>query len=362
MGNSSSRTRFRPHGVVTVIGPYNFPGHMPNGHIMPALLAGNTLIFKPSELAPYVAEQVVEYWDKSGLPSGVLNLLQGNASVGQKLCAHPDVRGVFFTGSLQAGESIRASTSVEQMCVLEMGGNSPLVVWDSSDLDAAVFGTIQSSFITSGQRCSSARRLILPSNSFGEKFLSRLVELSRQIQVGPYTNDSEPYMGPLRSNKMVDNLLEKQEKLISCGALPLLKSERLPSTKCFVTPGIINVTPVTPREDDEIIGPLLQVIMVKDFDSAIEEANNTKYGLAAGLFSEDAQLYKQFYNQIRAGIINWNQQLTGASGLAPFGGIKKSGNFRPSGYFASDYCVYSIGSIESESISLPAALPPGISL
>ena len=359
--NGVSRTRFRPHGVIAVLGPYNFPGHMPNGHILPALLAGNTIIFKPSEKAAAVAELTAEYWNQAGLPAGVLNLLQGEASVGQYLCMHSGVKGVFFTGSRHVGESIQASLSVEKVCALEMGGNSPLIVWDASDIDAAVFATIQSAFITSGQRCSAARRLIVPSNKFGEIFLKRLVELTGQIRVGRYDETPEPYMGPLRLPEMVDHLLQKQEHLISRGALPLLKNERIPLGSSFVTPGILDVTPVTQREDEEIIGPFLQVIRVTDFDSALIEANNTKYGLAAGIFTEDPKLYDRFQDVVRAGILNWNQQLTGASPWAPFGGIKRSGNFRPSGYLASDYCVYSTGTIEQTKLVLPSELPAGLS-
>ena len=361
--NGISRTRFRPHGVVAILGPYNFPGHMPNGHIMPALLAGNTVVFKPSEKTPAVAELITEYWASSGLPSGVLNLVQGDSSVGQHLCQHPDVKGIFFTGSRHVGEAILAITSsMDKICALEMGGNSPLIVWDTSDIDAAVFATIQSAFITSGQRCSAARRLIIPSNDFGSKFISRLVSSARQIRVGRYNEIPEPYMGPLRLPDMVDNLLQKQERLIKRGALPLLKCQRLSSGQTFVTPGILDVTPVNPREDEEIIGPFLQVIQVPNFDAALIEANNTKYGLAAGIFTEDSNLYNKFQDVIRAGILNWNQQLTGASPWAPFGGIKQSGNFRPSVYLASDYCVYSTGSIELEHLAMPSKLPPGLSI
>lgn len=360
-GNGISRTRFRPHGVVAVIGPYNFPGHMPNGHIMPALLAGNTIVFKPSEFAPAVAELMIEYWANTGLPPGVLNLLQGDASVGKRLCQNPNVRGVFFTGSLDAGESIRDSTNVEQVCALEMGGNSPLIVWDASNIDAAVLATIQSAFITTGQRCSAARRLIVPSNSFGDSFLLRLVSQTKRIRIGRYDETPQPYMGPLRLPKMVDRLIKKQEQLIAQGAIPLLKCERLQLGQSFVSPGIMDVSPIERRDDEEIIGPFIQVIRVTDFDAALSEANNTKYGLAAGLFSEDAKLNEKFSDIIRAGIINWNQQLTGASPWAPFGGIKKSGNFRPSGYLAADYCVYATGSIEFTQLDFPSDLPPGLS-
>jgi len=360
--NGTSKTRFRPHGVIAVIGPYNFPGHMPNGQIIPALLAGNTVILKPSEYAPATSELIIQCWSEIGLPPGVLSLLQGDSFVGKELCQHNDVNGIFFTGSRNAGESIRAATSVDKICVLEMSGNSPLIVWDSSDIKAAVFATVQSAFITAGQRCSSARRLIVPDNEFGEKFISELLRSTEKICVGSHKDVPEPYMGPLRHPMMVDNLLKNQEDLLSRGAVSLLTSERLSIGKSFVSPGIIDVTSVEMRLDEEIIGPFLQIIRVSDFENALHEANNTKYGLAAGIFTEDEKLYNRFYDSIRAGIINWNQQLTGASPWAPFGGIKNSGNFRPSGFFATDFCVYSTGLIELEKVQLPASLPPGLTI
>ena len=360
--NGTSRTRFRPHGVVAVIGPYNFPGHMPNGHILPALLAGNTIVFKPSENAPSVAELTAEYWSQAGLPSGVFNLVQGDGTVGAQLCEHEGVKAIFFTGSLRTGEMIRTKLAREKICALEMGGNSPLVVWDASNIEGAVFATIQSAFITSGQRCSSARRLIVPSGSFAERFLARLARVAAQLRVGRTTDSPEPYMGPLRSPAMVQHLLGVQESLIARGALVLLKSSPLGIGPAFVTPGILDVTELRPRDDEEIIGPFLRVIQVPTFASALTEANNTKYGLAAGLISDDPARYEEFQNTVRAGILNWNQQLTGASAWAPFGGIKDSGNFRPSGYLAADYCVYSTGSMEVPTVSLPNDLPPGVSL
>lgn len=356
-----SRTQFKPIGVVAVIGPYNFPGHMANGHIMPALISGNTVIFKPSEKGAMTAELLVDLWDKSKLPSGVLNLLQGDWRTGETLISHDAVNGVFFTGSYSVGEKIRQACGSEKMCALEMGGNSPLVVWDSSDVNAAVLATIQSAFITAGQRCSSARRVIVAKNSFGEIFVNRLVEVTSKITVGKYTDTPEPFYGAVRSTDMVDAILTEQERLIEMGGIPLLKSERLSSIgDCFISPGIIDITAVSQKPDDELIGPFIKIIRVADFDEAIAEANNTSYGLAAGVITEDRTLYEKFDAQIRAGIVNWNQQLTGAVGTAPFGGIKKSGNYRPSGYFAVDYCVYAVASIEVEKIKMPSNLPQGI--
>lgn len=358
---ATSRTQFKPIGVVAIIGPYNFPGHMANGHIMPALIAGNTVIFKPSEKGAMTAEFLMELWDKAGLPKGVINMLQGDWQTGKALVSHDLVNGVFFTGSYAVGENIRKICGTEKMCALEMGGNSPLVVWDTSDIDAAVLATIQSAFITAGQRCSSARRVIVPQNPFGERFVNRLVDISRNISVGKYTDSPEPFYGALRSPDMVDTILSTQEQLINWGGHSLLKSDRLSSLgDCFVSPGIIDVTGVQNVPDDELIGPFIKVIRVPNFDDAIFEANKTAYGLAAGVFTEKRNLYEKFNTQIRAGLVNWNQQLTGAVGTAPFGGIKKSGNYRPSGYFAVDYCVYAVASIEIDKLKMPQNLPQGI--
>lgn len=355
-----SRTQFKPIGVVAVIGPYNFPGHMANGHIMPALVAGNTVIFKPSEKGALTAELIMDLWNRAGLPKGVINMVQGNGQVGESLVSHNKVNGVFFTGSYAVGERIRKICGSEKMCALEMGGNSPLVVWDSKDVDAAVLTTIKSAFITAGQRCSSARRVIVPTNSFGDTFVRRLVEISKNIKVGKYTEIPEPFYGSLRSSKMVDAVLNEQNRLISLGGIPLLMSKRLSVGNCFISPGIIDVTSIEDKPDNELIAPFIKIIRVASFSEAINEANNTGYGLAAGVITEDRHLYDEFYSKVRAGLINWNQQLTGAVGTAPFGGIKKSGNYRPSGYFAVDYCVYAVASIEVEQLKMPTTLPQGI--
>lgn len=357
-----SKTRFLPHGPVAVLGPYNFPGHMPNGHIMPALLAGNTVVFKPSELASGFAQLMTTCWIAAGLPVGVLNLIHGDGRVGDYLCRHTGIRAVFFTGSRGVGQAIYSAVGEAKVCALEMGGNSPLVVWDCDDLDAAVVAAIQSAFVTSGQRCSAARRLIVPCGEFGESFLARLVDVTANLRVGPTDHDPEPYMGPLRTPKMVDRLLATQDQLLRAGGKCLLRSERLPYGPSYVTPGVIDVSTVGQQLDSEVFGPLLQVIRVATFAEALHVANNTAYGLAAGLFTQRPELFEQFRSAIRTGVVNWNQPLTGASGWAPFGGLKASGNHRPSGYLAADYCVYATASLESERVTLPSTLPVGLSL
>lgn len=359
----TSATRFKPHGVCAVFGPFNFPAHLPNGHIMPALLAGNTVVFKPSEQCPLVGQLLAGMWEEAGLPHGVFNLLQGARDTGAALAGHSGVDGLFFTGSFSAGTAIARACADQpgKILALEMGGNNPLVVHRVLDVGAAVYWTIQSAFITAGQRCSCARRLIVFDDAQGASFVDRLVAATRRVVVGPFTQSPEPFMGPVISELAASRLLEAQEALIKAGAAPLLPMQSRGERKNILSPGILDCTGID-RGDTEHFGPLLQLVRVRSFDEAITEANNTRYGLAAALFSDDRRHYDEFYKRIRAGVVNWNRPTTGASGALPFGGIGNSGNHRPSAYFAIDYCAYPVGSLESEMLALPSTLSPGITL
>lgn len=355
-------TRFRPHGVVAVFGPFNFPGHLPNGHIAPALLAGNTVVFKPSERAPLVAELTVAAWQDAGLPQDVVTLAQGGRDTGAALATHAGIDGLFFTGSSTAGLWLAElfARTPGRILALEMGGNNPLVVWSPGDLDVAALLIAESAYITAGQRCTCARRLILPMGEAGDALIAELSTVIGRLRVGAPLDIPEPFMGPVISAAAAADLHQAQAALIAAGAQPLVASRPLRAETGLVSPGLIDVTAVKVREDREVFGPLLQVIRVPSFDDAIREANATRFGLAAGLVSEDRALYDQFHAEIRAGIINWNQPLTGASGAAPFGGVGASGNHRPSGFFAADYCSYPVASIEIPRLKSPAQTPPGL--
>ena len=361
--NTLGITRFKPHGVVAVLGPFNFPGHLPNGHIVPALLAGNTVVFKPSEFAPAVAEFTSRLWAAAGLPAGVLTLVPGDRDTGATLAAHPGIDGLFFTGSARAGLALSElyARTPEKILALEMGGNNPLVVHRAADHQAAALLTVQSAYLSAGQRCTCARRLIVPQGSAGDLFISCLLGLLGTLRVGAATDRPEPFMGPVISSTAAARLLDAQQQLVSRGARVLAGMKHLRPGTGLLTPGLLDVTTVAGRDDEELFGPLLQLIRVPGFDAAIQEANRTAYGLAAGLISDDASLYARFHAEVRAGLINWNQQLTGASSGAPFGGVGRSGNHRPSAYLAADYCSYPIASIEVPVLKLPAQLPPGLS-
>ncbi len=364
LGDATAVLRHKPHGVVAVFGPYNFPGHLPNGHIVPALLAGNTVLFKPSELTPKVAELTVKCWIEAGLPAGVLNLLQGDRETGIALAANLGIDGLFFTGSSRTGNALHQQFAgrPDKILALEMGGNNPLVVDEVQDVDAAVYAVIQSAFISAGQRCTCARRLLVPQGEWGDAFLARLVAVSETIEVGSFDQQPAPFMGSVISLDAALGLLDAQRILLAKGAVSLLEMRQPLAQSALLTPGIIDVTAVSERSDEELFGPLLQVIRYADFDAAIAEANDTHYGLAAGLLSDSEARYQQFWLESRAGIVNWNKQLTGAASSAPFGGVGASGNHRASAYYAADYCAYPVASLETGSLTLPATLTPGIRL
>lgn len=357
--------RHKPHGVVAVFGPYNFPGHLPNGHIVPALIAGNTIVFKPSDLTPLVAEFMVKLWEKAGLPAGVLNLVQGEVDTGKALASHPGIDGLFFTGSSRTGKILHEQFAGHpgKILALEMGGNNPLIVKDVADTDAAVHDIVQSAFVTSGQRCTCSRRLFLPAGAAGDNILARLIEVTKNIRVGEYDAEEQPFMGAMISANAANMMVKAQQELVALGGKIVLELTQPDTSKGFATPGIIDVTDMLDSlPDEEHFGPLLKVIRYNDFDAAIEEANNTRYGLSAGFLGDSEADYRYFFQRIRAGIVNWNRPITGASSAAPFGGVGESGNHRASAFYAADYCAYPVASVELDKVTLPGSINPGLTL
>ncbi len=362
MAGAEARTRFRPIGVMAVLGPFNLPGHLPNGHIVPALLAGNSVVLKPSELTPVVGARLVARFEDAGLPAGVLQLVQGGRETGASLVSQPGIDGILFTGSYAGGSAIQRAVveRPELLVALEMGGNNPLVVESVEDRAAAVLHTILSAFITAGQRCTCARRLIVPEGEAGDRFIDALATAMGSLRVGLPADRPEPFVGPLISAEAAANLLGEYERLLQRGASCVVPLRSDPRSPALLHPGLIDVTGLPERGDTELFGPLLQIVRVPDFDAAIEEANRTAYGLAAGLFSDDRASFERFWREVRAGVVNWNRQTTGASGRLAFGGVGRSGNHRPAGGWAVDYCSDPIASLEAARLEAPANLPPGV--
>jgi succinylglutamic semialdehyde dehydrogenase len=347
--NGSTALRHKPHGVMVVLGPYNFPAHLPNGHIIPALIAGNAVLFKPSEKTPAVGEALIGFFHRAGIPQDVVQLVIGGPDEGKALVAHPGTDGVLFTGSAQVGIAInrKLASNPGKIVALEMGGNNPIVVIDTPKLADAAVLIVQSAFTSAGQRCTAARRLIVKDSVYDD-LMAELLPLTRKLIVGDPLAGQQPFMGPVIDNQTADQLMESFLALLTSGGKALSHMRKLYPDLPFLMPGIIDTTDMPERPDIELFGPILQVIRVPDLDSAIAEANNTRFGLSASLIGGSPEDYGRFWANIRAGIINWNRPTNGASSAAPFGGIGLSGNHRPAAYYAADYCAYPVASNEME--------------
>lgn len=364
VGQHSLEMSWRPQGVFAVFGPFNFPMHLPNGHIVPALLAGNCVVFKPSDKTPGCGEALLRCFLEAGFPEDVIQIVQGGREEGQKLASHPGVDGLLFTGSHAVGVELNQllASQPEKILALEMGGNNPLIVSSFENAQAAAYLTIQSAFITAGQRCSAARKLILIRSTSDKDFLHALLEMTKSIRIGAFTESPEPFMGPLINLSARNQLQMRYERLLKCGAEPLYPLQPFHDTLPFASPSIVQCAKGMKIEDEECFGPLLMLYYANDLEEAIHLANQTRYGLSSGIVTTDPYEWQLFSRHSRAGIINWNTPLTGASSKAPFGGTGWSGNHRPSGYLAADFCSYPVASLQSKTVQLPVNPLPGISL
>ncbi|WP_076068576.1 succinylglutamate-semialdehyde dehydrogenase [Sphingomonas montana] len=341
--------RHKPHGVMVVLGPFNFPAHLPNGHIVPALIAGNGVLFKPSEKTPAVGAYLVDCLHAAGVPQTVVRCVQGGPATGRALAAHAGIDGLLFTGSAAAGTALHRqfADTPHKMLALELGGNNPLVVWDTPDIYSAAVIAVQSAYLSAGQRCTAARRMIVRDGAHAPLIdqIGRLID--RIIVDGPHAVPA-PFMGPVIDNAAADRVQEAFLDLILAGGRAIKQLIRPEPDRPFLTPALIDVTAIAERPDEEIFGPVLQVIRVADFDAAIAEANATRFGLSASLVSGTPELYDRFWANTRAGVVNWNRPTNGAPSKAPFGGVGLSGNHRPTAYYAADYCAYPVVSSEAE--------------
>lgn len=353
-GPTTAVLRHRPHGVMAVLGPYNFPAHLPNGHIAPALIAGNTIVFKPSELTPGPGAFIMERMMEAGVPAGVVNLVQGARETGATLTGANEpgvgIDGVLFTGGYKTGLAIHKQFAdrLDIIVALELGGNNPLIWWDTEDLSAAALAVVQSAFLTSGQRCTCARRLIVPAGEKGDAAIDALIRLTDRLIIDEPFANPQPFMGPVISPQAAEGLERAFDQLVERGGEAIRNLSVREEESAFVTPGLIDATPAPEFPDEEHFGPILKIYRVGDFDEAVARANQTAFGLSAGLLSDDRAKWEKFLSQARAGIVNWNRQTTGAAGSAPFGGVGRSGNHRPAAYYAADYCAYPVASQEGE--------------
>jgi|TARA_B110000495_G_C22992256_1_gene584511 succinylglutamic semialdehyde dehydrogenase len=361
----SIQARFKPFGVFAVIGPFNFPGHLPNGHIVPLLLAGNSVIFKPSSLTPRTGKLIVQYLHDAGVPTDVVTLCEGH---GHEVVEHPLLDGVFFTGSTKVGHGIykRLSDYPEKIVALEMGGNNATIIEEASGINSTVNILLQSAFISTGQRCTCTRRLIVNKGLTaceGDRIIRNLVDAADKLLIGEYTDTPEPFMGPMITLNAVKGILDAQKHLVSLGGVVIKEFKQINGvTSKLVEPGIIDVTNIKNLPDEEYFGPLLQVIRSNDFDHAIEIANDTKYGLVSGVITKNKNLFWKAEAELKTGIVNWNRPTTGCASVVPFGGTGWSGNNRPSGYTTIEHCGHPTALHLTEVPELPSTLLPGITL
>ncbi len=361
VGGQTTTTRYRPLGVMSVLGPFNLPAHLPGAHIVPALLAGNTIVFKPSEQTPAVGEFLTRAWEEAGLPKGVLNLVHGTGEVAQRAVASDDCDGVLFTGSYRVGALLHRMLAgqPEKMLALEMGGNNALVFESCEDIDAAVYQILLSSYITSGQRCTCARRLVVIDSGQSDSLVNRLVQAVKRMTVGDPLGEPQPFMGTVISSSAAMNIFQGQRAMLDRGFQALVPCQTPNESSAIVTAGLMEAGDQIP-DDNELFGPLLIIQRADNLDQAIKLANQTRYGLSSGIITRHQSVWETFINRIRAGIVNWNRHTTGASGRLPFGGIGASGNHRPSGFFAADYCSSPLASMESQALAMPQQRLPGL--
>lgn len=360
--------RWRPHGVLAVLGPFNFPLHLPHGHIVPALLAGNTVVFKPSEVCPHTASVYARAALDAALPPGVLSVVQGDGAVGARLGAHPDVDGVLFTGSYAVGASILAANAARpgRMIALELGGKNAAVVLDDAPLARAAAEVALSAFSTTGQRCTCVSRLVV-TRGIAEPLIDAVADLAARMRVG-HAMDPDAFLGPLATRAAWARFAAAQDDADREGSV-CVRAPASPDAVWagravrghYIAPRVRRVhrrDPASRYQREEHFGPDLAVYVVEDLDEALAVANDSPYGLAAGVWTASASSFEACARRLRVGSLMWNAPTVGASSRLPFGGLGHSGNHRPAGVFSSRYCAWPLAITRGGDETAP--LPPGI--
>ncbi|MCA9628531.1 MAG: aldehyde dehydrogenase family protein [Myxococcales bacterium] len=352
---------FRPHGVLAVLGPFNFPLHLMHGHVVPALLLGNTIVLKPSEHTPFTGQIYAEILRDAGLPPGVFNLVHGAAEVGAALSAHPDVNGVLFTGSYRAGLAIQRATLEQpgKLLALEMGGKNPAVLMSDAPLEKALHDIAWGAYVTSGQRCSGTA-LCLVDRSMLPRVRERLSQMLQGIRIGDPRE--EVFMGPLAFTAARSSYGEALAAAEARGAR-LVAQSPCPEGPALAPATLHEVEGfdlADPYLREELFGPDLTLVPVEDLDQAVEIANSLPYGLAASVFTRDLDRFEWARERLQYGCINHNAPTCGASSKLPFGGVKQSGNHRPAALWSSLYCAYPVATLRGGATLDPTKRSPGL--
>lgn len=367
-GALRGRCRYKPRGVMAVLGPFNFPAHLPGGQILPALLLGNTVVFKPSELTPLVGQFIAECWKAVGLPPGVFNLIQGDGTVGKEIILHPDVKGILFTGSRATGLAIQEllARQPEKLVALEMGGKNAAIVLADAPLDLAVRECLIGAFSMAGQRCNATSRILL-HRKIAEPFLDRFCKGVDTIRVG-YGLDENVFMGPLVSEAAMKRYLTRLQEASGEG-VEMVRSPRplWTSRKGFYVSPSVGLVRGPSRVfssyiKGELFGPNVAVLLIDSLEEAIALNNATPYGLVVSIFTKDRRKFEKAFQGCENGLVHWNVSTIRSSARLPFGGVKGSGNDRPAGYFAPYFCTVPVASLEARGSAFSPKKLPGISL
>ncbi len=361
--------RYRPHGVAAVIGPFNFPGHLPNGQIVPALLLGNSVVFKPSEKGPVTAAWMARCFAEAGLPRGVVQVVQGDGVVARRLVGHEGVDAVLFTGSVHVGKRILADTAHTpgKLVALELGGKNASIVLDDADVERAAREIAFSAFATAGQRCTATSRVMV-HRAVAARLVERLAAAAERAVVG-YPFAEGVFAGPVISLEARDRFLLAIEAARAHGFEARAKGGALEVSGRrggYLRPSV-HVAPAAGARapgytDSELFGPDLAVHVVNDDAEALALANATSFGLAAAVYTSSADRFEAFADELEVGVVHWNRSSAGASGRLPFGGVKDSGNHRPAGILAGLQCASPVGVYLAPPASSSLPVWPGLDL
>ncbi|MBP9674470.1 MAG: aldehyde dehydrogenase family protein [Bacteriovoracaceae bacterium] len=344
---------YKPLGISLIIGPFNFPCHLANGQILSALIAGNSIIYKPSEKTIYSAQLLIECFHQAEFPLGVINFINGGGDIVSDFLKEKSVRGVFFTGSKEVGEKILEKTykDFSKLVALEMGGKNTTIIHADALTEPCLYELLKSCFLTTGQRCTATSKVAIHS-SLKNEFIEKFHALAKKIIIDhPTQFDIEPFMGPLIDHKSMDNYLLYMGMAKREGAEEIMRGKHLEKKfeGYYVSPSI---HVMEKRENkstflaSEIFGPNCTFIPYNDIEEAIQIANMGEYGLAGSVFTKDESIYQKCLENIDVGLLNWNRSTVGASAKLPFGGVKSSGNYRPAGSFMISSCAYPVASLQ----------------
>lgn len=353
MPKTNGHIYYKPIGPSLIISPFNFPCSLASGQILSALAAGNSIVFKPSEKTCYSAQLLVECFHAANFPMGVVNLLQGDGEVARRLLKEKSLKGVFFTGSKEVGKKILDIThhDLSKLVSLELGGKNTTIIHNDANLDHALLELLRGGFLTTGQRCTSTSIVAIQRN-IHEDFIARFHEMAKKIIIDhPVEHIREPFMGPLVDQGAVDTYLLFMGMAKREGIQEIMRGKHLDKAKkgFYVSPSIH----LADRWNNdsmflhsEIFGPNVTFIPYDTIDEAIKISNATEYGLVSSIFTKDTNIYKLCIEEIDSGLVNFNRSTIGASSRLPFGGVKNSGNYRPSALATIDACVYQMASLE----------------